>query len=405
MSLVLYSGDKQLTMPTKRARNKQQQQSYDGHIDLRTGRKNSANNVMAEKLLDAGIQMGTQLVKSGVDRVINFGKNQLANRTRKIRATQIADIPHIPGAPVSIGTRLATSSPKFSTTAGSITVTHRELLGFVTLSTQSTSDLGFVNPTNPYLFPWLSTIAGMYDKYRINSLVLDYIPTCATSQTGQVALAWDPSGNDATTTYIEMFNMKCVNSQPWLPLSLRIPPSDVKLMGENAVSSSVAQDYYNHGRLTLGVDGSGTTGMHYMTYSITLLNPQPTAPVSTVIDASNTASNTNITSYTTLIGPPLKTVAGGFLLPPGFWKLSVIAIGTGISDITLTFGPGTNHVNEYVAGEGAASTTAMEMVFLSSAGALTSYFNAKTTYTTLTSFLFRLQKIDGNSYNTSSILI
>ena len=48
-----------------------------------------------------------------------------------------------------------------------------------------------VHVTNPELFPWLSQISRSYERYSIQSLEVEYIPSCPTTTSGMIYLAYD----------------------------------------------------------------------------------------------------------------------------------------------------------------------------------------------------------------------
>lgn len=60
-----------------------------------------------------------------------------------------------------------------------VRVTHRECIGLVTSSAAFNCEKFELNPGLPGTFPWLSSIAGMFQQYNINGLVIVYKPTCS----------------------------------------------------------------------------------------------------------------------------------------------------------------------------------------------------------------------------------
>ena len=84
-------------------------------------------------------------------------------------------------------------------------VTHRELVTTVTntvgafrVNNNVNTTAGFyrVNPTNANLFTWLPTLAANFDSYRFTYLRFVYVPLCATTEVGRVALFWDKDSQD-----------------------------------------------------------------------------------------------------------------------------------------------------------------------------------------------------------------
>lgn len=66
------------------------------------------------------------------------------------------------------------SIPKFSAGSKSTRITHSEYLGDVTSTSAFTTLSYTVNPANTTTFPWLSTIASSFEKYRFRGLVFSY---------------------------------------------------------------------------------------------------------------------------------------------------------------------------------------------------------------------------------------
>jgi len=53
-----------------------------------------------------------------------------------------------------------------------------------------------INPSTASVFPWLSQIAGAYEKYSINSMSFEYVPSCSTLADGILYLAFDHDPSD-----------------------------------------------------------------------------------------------------------------------------------------------------------------------------------------------------------------
>lgn len=84
-------------------------------------------------------------------------------------------------------------APKFMTTAdNTITVRHREFVSVVAGTAAFTAASLPVNPAQARLFPWLSRIAGQYQKYRVNRCVVQWCPIAGTDRDGTVAIAHSP---------------------------------------------------------------------------------------------------------------------------------------------------------------------------------------------------------------------
>lgn len=60
--------------------------------------------------------------------------------------------------------------------------------------------------------PWLSSIATGYEKFKINSMSLEYCSTCSATAEGYVVIAYDTDPADvaqaAALTFTELSNFK-----------------------------------------------------------------------------------------------------------------------------------------------------------------------------------------------------
>jgi hypothetical protein len=67
--------------------------------------------------------------------------------------------------------------PTFSSGSNSIIVKKTEFLSDVLSTTTFATDSSPINPTNPILFPWLSSVASSFEAYEFKGLVFMYKPT------------------------------------------------------------------------------------------------------------------------------------------------------------------------------------------------------------------------------------
>lgn len=90
--------------------------------------------------------------------------------------------------------------PKFSTNKQTNIVCHREYLGDIAGATAFTNRLYPINPGLPSSFPWLSSIAGQYQEYRIHGMVYEFRPLITDFVTGGapgvVVMATNYNAND-----------------------------------------------------------------------------------------------------------------------------------------------------------------------------------------------------------------
>ena len=231
-------------------------------------------------------------------------------------------------APVAISRTIKGSRPKFSRSSGSVTVTHRELLVQVNNTSAflvnggQRSNVYRVNPSNGLLFPWLSTIATNFDQYKFNSVALEYIPLCATTETGRVAMYFDKDSQDPEPSdRVELANMAHLNENaPWAEGRLRVPIDNIKrFTNDSNTSDPKLVDLGQVGFATYGGGGTNPAGDIFVSYTVTFFEPQPSAglvqTVQTGVGAQNfgpgyvVTSNTSTDFQITFRGPGTYLVA------------------------------------------------------------------------------------------------
>lgn len=357
-------------------------------------------------------------VMDAAKQLVNYAGNQIKSKASKFgkaskrvnKEMETGIIPHVSGVPASIGSRFTSVKPRFRTVGQSVIISHREpLRNIYSFNGLSSNIVGFVNPFNPYVFPWLATIAGSYDEYKILKMQIEYVPLCATTQTGQVTMAWDPQGSDATADYYDLAMMHSVTFSPWMPAVLNLPSSVKKYMGEQVASTATAADLYNHGKLFWGTFGNDTNavGTIYITYSVQLFNPQPTTGLASIANPVIAASGVVPNNWGTMDGFNINfDSATGVLLPFGVWKIEIFIMGTVLNaaGVTITSGSalgiaGTRTITN------AGQTLNSTWTFARSSGSTLDWFNYQTTYTTQTANQVRITRVDPASYAAAAILV
>jgi hypothetical protein len=164
-----------------------------------------------------------------------LGKQQMKKKSRGQRRQIIRKRPMIQKRvnkdiivmkePVSRSITIKNSKPKINNKSN-LTVTHKELLLNVNTTVGFTTLSQIINPGNSQTFPWLSGVAGNFQKYKFRNLEFIWIPSCATSVPGNVIVAMDydannevPSSQFAMSGYEDeksgnfysQFNLKCKN--------------------------------------------------------------------------------------------------------------------------------------------------------------------------------------------------
>lgn len=147
---------------------------------------------------------------------------------------------------------------------------------------------GFViNPADTTTFPWLSSIAKLFDKYKFHKLKFIYVNNVATSSPGNVSIGVDFDTLDATpASSVGMSNLaKFKTFAPWRSEELDIPVNrrgnNLWLYTSDANSSAgtnVDLKTYNLGKFfvsTEGMSASQTAGYVLVEYDVELLDKNP----------------------------------------------------------------------------------------------------------------------------------
>jgi hypothetical protein len=271
-------------------------------LALNTRRNNNGKmmEMLAYKAATAGAELALANVGTITRGVAQLGKNMLGKRKRnKQLVSQVGALGGAIVAPVAVTRQIRGSKPRFSGRGtGSITVTHREYLGQVATTADLqvnggiTGNLLKVNPLNGILFSWLPTIAAGYDQYAFNRLSLQYVPLCATTATGRVAMYWDKDSTDPEPTdRVELANQAILKeTSPWAEANLTIPVDRIKrFCDDSAVADRKLVDLGQFGVATYGTGSVVVAGDVFVSYTVTFYNPQPLATLmdTTRINTSN----------------------------------------------------------------------------------------------------------------------
>jgi hypothetical protein len=210
------------------------------------------------------------------------------NRPRKalsiVRpARPVASTPGTASAPVSISRSARGSRPaQMNRTAGGITIRHREYFADIVgpASALFAASSYPVNPGVGTLFPWLSSIATQYEKYRFRSLRFEYLARCATSNAGTLILAVDMDASDPTpATKSQVCSYRSfLDIVPWESASFNVPTADLNricyVRGGNISGTDIK--LYDVANLMICTQGCATTalGEAFVEYDVELLTPQ-----------------------------------------------------------------------------------------------------------------------------------
>lgn len=139
------------------------------------------------------------------DLALATGPRKRTRRRKRGNATSVQAAPAAMGSAQRPRMRLGSGRQR----EGEVTVDRRELLTEVTASASTTSSNGvkYLNPdtTNPSAqFPWLSTLAKMFDRMRVNHMRIYWVPAVGTNTSGQLyyGIDWNRSAAKGTAAVV-----------------------------------------------------------------------------------------------------------------------------------------------------------------------------------------------------------
>jgi len=224
-------------------------------------------------------------------------------------------------APAAMGA-VVRGSPKFN---GNIRIRHRELI-----AANAGNQAWRINPVDGSTFPYLSTLATMFDKYRMHSLRFVVVSANATAQAGRWYCAFDPDSQDtppsAQADFMAMQNSMSMTA--WQSGAL-----DVRMDKNVRFCSYTTDNLKDIGRFTLAFIGSLDL---YVEYDVELMDPQNSS--ASVEFAGTTGSGSILGNPGTRIGADFSSALGGgaYTLSNGFYHCAFYVKGTGCSSANST---------------------------------------------------------------------
>jgi len=172
--------------------------------------------------------------------------------------------------------------------SGSKTVrlTERERVATLSGSAAFKVQLTFrINPALPTFLPWLSTMAQLYEKYRVKSIRVMYHNLCGTNTAGNVLMAFDPDVLDGAPADAVAFSQstRYIDGAPWRMLTLNIPGSNQSYFTRSGAQPTGSDlKTYDYGQVHIATEAmADATSVGYIeiAYDIEFLERQP-APTS-----------------------------------------------------------------------------------------------------------------------------
>jgi len=252
--------------------------------------------------------------------------------------------------------------PSSRNTTRGVVIRHAEMLGTLYSSSSANtyqSQSFTINPGKSWAFPWLSTIATNYDKYRIRSMNVILNTMQPTSVAGKIGICYDPDSTDAMPVdRTEFFaTYKNVEGPVWQSISLALPVSGKELfLNTHTTSDSKLVD---DGQFIVMSDLlSGTTvalADMVVSYEVELLDPQQA--LFTTQDLQLTGVTYTGLRYITNLASPLGPHIGEIyhststimymVLPPGTYRIGIHCYDSAAGSPVMVAHNGTYNTSHY----------------------------------------------------------
>lgn len=192
---------------------------------------------------------------------------------------------------VNSNTLVSGGVPTFKHGERKVVISHREFITDVTGSTNFTVSSYPLNPGNPAVFPWLSTVAASYQQYRFKGLLFEYCSSSASALNstntalGTVIMATNYNvsrPNYASKIEMEASEFSC-RTKPSESLihPIECNPEETPLkhmyIRTGPVPSGQDQRFYDLANFQIafsGMQASATIGELWVTYEVELLKPR-----------------------------------------------------------------------------------------------------------------------------------
>jgi len=267
-------------------------------------------------------------------------------------------------------------APRMSGTRDSVRIVHRELIGSITGTVGFT--VASAIPLNPGLsgsFPWLSSQAQSWERYRFNKLRFCYFTRTGSSTPGSVLLVPDYDASDAqpvseqvASTYEDV-----EEDAPWKDICCELRLSALNALGPSKfvrtgqlLANQDVKTYDSGNFFLVTTDGTAVPwGKLWVEYDITLMTPQLPPGGGGALQAqagTSTAPTTaNMLASPTFVANSsnLFTIAGEVLtfLVAGDYLVVYNVLGTTCTQTSIPVSSIADNLYSQEAGTGTASMT------------------------------------------------
>jgi len=244
------------------------------------------------------------------------GKRKMKGKQSVVKKRKVKSSELLVKAPAAFGRSFSSRPPNLNGKS-TFKIVHREVVdtlitGSIAWDNQIST---LINPGNPELFPWLSSIASSFEYYRFNRLVFRYVPLCSSSTVGSIQMAPDYNASNVSPQTELIFGAyhDYVDGNAWMENTCVI---DTRALNQfvdwHFVSSN--QDGINNSNpifaaaqfflYTVNFSGTVSAGKLFVEYEVELKTPS--LPPSGTTIGGQTISTT---------GTPTAPLKGGVIDP------------------------------------------------------------------------------------------
>lgn len=157
-----------------------------------------------------------------------------------------------------------------------------------------------INAGDSTTFPWLANIAKNFESYRFKRLRFYYIPRCATTTNGFVAIQPDCNPHDPPpSSEADMFqNEKCKSAAPWASFDVVFSQEMLnkrKSYFTRPLPVNADKDLYDVGNLFVcnTLNATFSVGQLWVDYDVEFFTPESTGAVQTLLIGGGPADGVN----------------------------------------------------------------------------------------------------------------
>lgn len=235
--------------------------------------------------------------------------------------------------PTSKGVRMNLSNKPSVTGSGKgLVIHHKEFLGTVVTSASTNTfrcDSYILNPGKYATFPWLSTLASNFEKYRIRQCSVTFVSNQPTTVAGRVGMgidydSTDPKPSDRQEFFSLTHHREC---SVWDSVVFNIPIQG----GERFINSHTTTDskLIDAGQILIMSDqyatASTNVGDLIMEYVVELIDPQQAIYTTMGLCGNSPANVSALTVSGPVVGtmiPTTSTTVMELTLPTGYYNIS-----------------------------------------------------------------------------------